>query len=331
MSKVVLPIKKKPLFISRYESAACFSIIEAQEKNIIPWLANQMANYHHSKSFAGEFDTLKSMSWYVKEKLFFRQIYLYDRHIPGWKESDIIELIIDSINQRKYIHTKLNTFYLSDDESFQAFHRNIDCLVYGYDDQRNLYCIRFLPGKGPVEIYVAIDDFINALCYKEDWKVQFEILKFNCDFEFQLNMPKLYNDIYDFLNSTRENSVLIQNIPFYYGIEAFAKLREYFTQVGGFYERIERNYYTSFYDFQVAMYTRCEYLKTIGIVKNDWFDQIVLDLKDVSEKFLHNCEEYNKGSKNSMLATIIKQFDQLVEWDIVVSSEMLKGLKKTLE
>ena len=324
MSRILLPFKKNPLFASsRYTSAVYFSIIEAQGKDIMPWVAGEMVNYQYVPGDGWQFDTLKNMYWYDNIKLFYKQTYLFDSHIPGWKYADVFELAIRALEDHKYIHTRLNAYYLPEDAAYQSFHRTVNCLIYGYDDvKKEIYYLRFLPGDGITECCSSFNVVTEALCCKEDGQVQLELLRFNPDFEFKLNINELYNGIFDFLNSTQRNLSIVKVTPNEFGIESLKRLRNYLIQVGSNYEYIERNYYTSFYDFQVAMDIRYRYLRQCGILPSDWYDTDIFEFKNTADQFLFNCEKYNKSKEKTLLKDIVRQFDQLVEWDIGFSSEM---------
>lgn len=331
MSKILLPIEHNPVFISRYESAVPFSVIQAQKIPIEPLIATQMMNFHHSQNFVWQFDTIKDMTWYADSKLFFKYMYSFDRHIPGWNQSDIREILLFALNHQRYIHSKVDTFYFPEDESFNAFHRITECLIYGCDDEKQIfYCLRFLPYAGILECAVPYENLVNAICNRADGKVAFYTLELNVAFENQLDVRKLYNGLTDFLNSTSQSNSLIHTAPVVQGLASFRKLKEYLTQVGLYYEYIDRKYYTAFYDFQIAMQIRYSYLRKIGMVISDQCDHVLPAFMEYAKIFLHNCEEYNRNCNKMLIKDIIQDFDWLVEWDVRLSEMILEEIKKRI-
>ena len=329
--KVILPMEKYPMFLSRYESAVYFSVIQAQGKEILPWLSCQMLNCHCSNDFVWRFDTIKNMSWYADAGVFFRKRYLYDCHIPGWSRSEILDMLTGALERGQYVHTKLNPRFLPDDESFQSFSRDTEALIYGYDsEEKRFFFLRFLPDRGMTECSAAFDELIKALCEKEDGKAVFDLLKFNEAFPFRLNAKELYNGIYDFLHSTRQSAPLLATDRVDRGVVCLQKFGTYLTQVGVYYEYIDRKYYTAFYDFQVAMGIRYEHLCEIGIIPKRP-DTVLEAFRTTAEDFLLCCERYNRDREPSALPAILCHFDALLDRDISFSQEMLDALKLHLE
>lgn len=329
MSKLLLPIDHNPVFISRYESAVPFSVIQAQQISIEPLIATQMMNFHYSQNFVWEFDTIKDMTWYSDCKLFFKYLYTFDCHIPGWSKSDIQEILLFALNHGRYIHSKVDTFYFPEDESFDTFHRVTECLIYGCDDEREIfYCLRFLPDTGIVEYAVPYGNLIDSICNRLDGKVSFYTLEFNEKFESSLDVKKLYNGVTDFLNSTSRCNSLVHAAPVVQGVASFQKFMEYLTQVGLYYEYIDRKYYTAFYDFQTAMQIRYSYLRKIGIVTFNQYDKILIAFMEHAKDFLHDCENYNRNRNKMLIKDIIQDVNWLVEWDARLSGAILDGIKE---
>lgn len=334
--KVILPIEKTPLFLSRYESAICFSIIQAQAKkagkDITPWLAGQMANVHHSTSFMWQFDTIKNMNWYADKKLFDKQSFLYDDRMPTWNRSEIIELLLQSLNRQKYIHTKINTFYVPDDVSYLSYSRNVECLIYGFDTEKEtIYYARFFPDNPLTLCNISFETMLNAICEKEDHKIMLDILEFNPEFSFELNEKALSHDLYDFLNSTRQFVPMIPNREIRYGMDSLNQFRVYLTRIGVYQEFIDRKYVTFFYDFQTITGIRYQYLKESGYLSSGQDSLTAKRLQELSDCFLASCIEFNQTQNMELLKQIIKIFDEIIEIDTQLSKIMLEALKQAIK
>ena len=336
MSKVILPIEEKPLFLSRYESSVYFSVIQAQankhEKDITPWLAGLMANYQHSTRFRWEYDTIKRMDWYANQKLFFKKFYRYDNRMPALNGLEIKNLLIHSLRQGKYVHLQMNTFFLPNDVSYQAYHRAVECLLYGFDDDnQEFYFIRFFPSKPITLCTASFDDVLNAVCKKEDHQIILDILQFNEDFTFRLDEKTLYNDLYDFLHSTRQIPQMTPNCDIQYGVESLNRFRDYISKIGVYYEYMDRKYFSSFYDFQTIIYIRYRYLKENGYLLTDNSDQQESKLPILSKQFLMDCITFNQTQNGKLLKEIIRIFNEIAEIDIHLSQIMLNSLRRHIE
>ena len=331
--KTVLPIKPEPLYVSRYESAVITGVIQANAENagkdISPWLSGLMANYHHSTGFLWQFDTIKDMNWYSGQKLFKKFSYLFDDRMSGWSRNDIISLIRKSVASGQYVHAKADTFFLSGDLAYRSVHRNVECLIYGFDEADNsVFCARFKP-TAPVYLFKAgIDDIGDAIISKEDHRIPLDILEFNSEFQFTLDEKTLHNDLYDFLHSTKRNRPLIQDCKIFYGIEALKRFHEYLSLVGEYYDQIDPKYYTSFLDFQTAAVIRTGYLYKSGYLTDENLLEDAARLESAKGSFLRCCKEYNSSKECRMLTSVINLFDEIVDIDIKLAESTVKAIKK---
>ncbi len=331
MSRIILPIDINPIFISRYETSVCFSVIQAQKIDIEPLVATQMMNFHHSLNFVWEFDTIKDMTWYSDIKLFKKYLYWVDHPIPTWSKSDIKGTLFSSLKLGRYVHLKADTFYLGNDESADSFHRVVECLVYGYDDDQQVFhYLRFFPDHGVTECFATYENMVDAICNREDGKILLIALEFNKVFQSKLDIKKLYNGSIDFLNSTNQENALIHNEPIEQGVSSFRKLREYLSQVGLYYEYIDRKYYTAFVDFQTALYFRYSYLRKTEIIESNQFDETLELLKEAASTFLNNCTNYNHGRNLNLMKEILRDFDWLVDTDILITRKIIENLKEVI-
>ena len=330
--KTVLPIKTDPLFVSRYESAVIIGVIQAQadkaEIDITPWLSGLMANYHHSTGFLWQFDTIKDMNWYSGQKLFKKFSYLFDDRMPGWSRNDIISLIRKSVASGQYVHAKADTFFLPGDLACRSVHRNVECLIYGFDEADNsVFCARFKP-TAPVYLFKAgIDDIGDAIISKEDHRIPLDILEFNSEFQFTLDEKTLHNDLYDFLHSTKRNRPLIQDCKIFYGIVALKRFREYLSLVGEYYDQIDPKYYTSFLDFQTAAVIRTGYLYKSGCLTDENLLEDATRLESAKGSFLRSCKEYNSSKECRMLTSVINLFDEIVDIDVKLAESTVKAFQ----
>ena len=331
--KTVLPIKPEPLFVSRYESAVITGVIQANAENagkdISPWLSGLMANYHHSTGFLWQFDTIKDMNWYSGQKLFKRFSYLYDDRMPGWKRDEISSLIRNSVSSGQYVHTKADTFYLPGDSAYKAIHRNVECLIYGFDEEdSSVFCARFMR-TSPIYLFkVGIDDIVDAIALKEDHRITLDVLEFNFEFRFTLDEKTLHNDLYDFLHSTRRYKPMIPDCRIFYGLEALNKYRDYLSLVGEYYDRIDWKYYTSFLDFQTAAVIRTGYLYKSGYLTDENLLEDAARLESAKGIFLRSCKEYNSSKECRMLTSVINLFDEIVDIDVKLAASTVKAIKK---
>ena len=328
--KILLPVETEPLFVSRFESAVYFSVIQAQAKkynrDITPWLACQLANYHHSKSFLWQFDTIKDMNWYAGKKLFFKQEYLSDVRMPGWNEADVAEIITEALKSGKYVHVKADAFYLPEDAGYNTLHRDTDCLVYGYDnEEETLYYLRHKPSLPLSFNKCSLSNMIDAACKRKCGTVSLNLLIYNSDFIFSSDHNDLYNSLYDFLHSTRQFPPVSRGFEIYYGLKSFQCLRNYICDVGLNYEHIDRKYYSSFYDFQIATLIRHRYFRETGIINPDSGDEET-SLSGLSQNFLSACMAYNEKGEAKYLKEAIDCFDEIVSIDTVITVRLLKAL-----
>ena len=331
--KKILPVETNPLFISSFETSVYFSIIKAQaelnKKDITPWLICQMANYRFNCNSLRQFDIIKNENWYAGIKLFFKRDYLFDVRIPGWDKSKIREIIQLSIDNKRYVHIKADAYYLKSDPAYKLIHIDVDCLIYGYDSEKELFYYLQHRYNNPLVFYESsISEMTEAACSRNCFRVNIDTLIYNRDFDFSFSEKTLYNSIYDFLNSTKQLINVVPDNKEYYGLEAFEKLRDYLKSIANYNDFLDWKVYSTFYDFQLASIYRCKFFLNNNYIADSKIAREVLYLSEISDTFLNKCKKYNFERNVHELAEIIELFDLIVNSDVLISKTILKTIKE---
>ncbi len=331
MDKMILPIETSSLFLSDYDRSGCINIILAQArvsgKDVTPWLIGHMANLQLKADLFETNDT-SLVELYSDQKIFLKKIFQSDNRMPCWDYENILDLLIKAIGKGEYIHAKMDAFHLKDDLGFDAYSCIVEGIIYGFDKtKKEFYYIRCFPSDPIVFCVASFDEMVKAISEREDHRVQWDSLRFNLAYSFELNETALCKDLFDFITSRDKFSPVQHMSTPLNGIDYLSAFRDYLCRVGIDYEYIDYRMFSSIYDFQTLECMRFKYLKDNGYITEDTFDALAAQLPNLSKQFLVGFLSYNQKHNAGILKDVIGVYDQIVEIDLRLSEAMWRALK----
>ncbi len=331
MDKRILPIETSPLLISDFDHSEVTGVILAQAKafgkDVTPWLCGQMANFRLKTDLFGKRDT-DYPEWCSEQKIIFKYSFQSDTRMPFWNSVSVQDMLIESICRDEYLCAVMNAGHLSSDAGYGTFSRNIRVLIYGFDrTKKEFYYARFFP-SAPITLCVAsFEEAVKAISEREDHRVEWDGIRFNPEFAYELDETDLCRDLFDFI-TPRDKYTPIQHVstPFN-GIDYLGFFRMYLCRMGVDHEYIDRGLFASIYDYQSLLCIRLKYMKENGILPADSVDPHIMQLQQLSGAFLTGCVSYNREHNENTLKQIIVDYDQIADIDLRVSEEMWRALK----
>ena len=331
MDKILLPVETSPFFLSDFDRIGCVNIIRAQAraagKDVTPWLIGQMANLQLKADLFNDNNPNLTVR-YSNQKVFLKKYYQSDNRLPFWDRQTVLNLLIDTLCKGEYVCPSIDTRHLTDDASYGAYSRKADGLIYGVDKaKKEFYYIRFLPSN-PVTLCVAsFDEMIKAISEKENHRVEWDSMRLNPDYSFELDEVALCKDLFDFITPRDKFSPVQHMSTPLNGIDYMSAFRNYLCRVGIDCEYIDYRMFTSIYDFQTLECMRFKYLKDNGYITEETFDAFAAQLPNLSKQFLIGCLSYNQKHNAGILREVIGVYDQIVEIDLRLSEAMWRALK----
>ena len=331
MDKILLPVETSPFFLSDFDRIGCVNIIRAQAresgKDITPWLIGQMANLRFQTDLFGTNDT-NLVELYSKQDIFLKKIFQSDNRMPCWDYENVLDLLIKAIDKGEYIHARMDAFHLKDDPGFGAYSCIVEGLIYGFDKtKKEFYYTRCLPSDPIVLCVASFDEMVKAISEREDHRVEWDSLRFNQDYSFELDEITLCSDLFDFITPRDKFSHVQHMSAPLGGIDYLRLFRSYICRLRVDHEYIDYRLFTSIYDFQTLECMRFKYLKGNGYITEDTFDAFAAQLPNLSKQFLIGCLSYNQKHNAGILSEIIGVYDQIVEIDLRLSEAMWRALK----
>lgn len=178
-------------FLSDFDRIGCVNIIRAQAresgKDVTPWLIGQMANLQLKANLFDD-NNPNLIVRYSKQKIILKKYFQSDNRLPFWDRQTVLDLHIDTLSKGEYVCPSIDTRHLTDDASCGAYSRIIDGMIYGVDKaKKEFYYIRFFPSN-PVTLCVAsFDEMIKAISEKESHRVEWDCMRLNPDYSFELD------------------------------------------------------------------------------------------------------------------------------------------------
>lgn len=249
VKSVILPMYE-PKLNTFNVYAALFSII-AKDESYLPWYYSNFISLgintcDDTLYFTDHFtffeygDGLSSCPWLEVYKPPHKTIYY--EYIFRIKDT-----LIGYLNQNKYVWLYLDQFYIPQSNSYQKIHKEHSILVYGYDDEANIFYIADNLDNGKfIKTMISYQQLIEAwesdIC--EHFRRLFRVINFK-EGEYKLNTTHLKNQIEGYLSSNIINNgvywdqnpidgphAYAQNIKYWiFGHEVYSYMRQLIKQV----------------------------------------------------------------------------------------------------
>lgn len=134
-------------------------------------------------------------------------------------EYGLVNTIMDSINENKYVHIVIDHYYIKNSGRFHRMHFTHDtATIYGYDREQELFYVadNFSQGKYKV-IAISFDEICAGR--KDIEYSTIESMKIKKDINFELGANEIYNMVDCFLYSKAPNGK--GNEKYIYGIAVY--------------------------------------------------------------------------------------------------------------
>ncbi|MBQ7673164.1 MAG: hypothetical protein IJT36_01365 [Alphaproteobacteria bacterium] len=314
MQRVVLPIEEKPAIRCYHNMAFPLSIIQGCSKyfgkDCTPWLIGKYQNcVYYTNSPGNDYGICIDDWWGWEEGVLIHQCIELLPELIKSLNAPPLDIVKHMIKNGCYVSGGLNEKYIPGKSAFGRYDYHHDYLVYGYDDDENvLYSIGYLSQRKYVPFKIKYVDFSCAIDDNLQPKKSFEIWKYNSEYEFNINIPRIRTCFTDYYNSTTSYGKREKAL---YGFEANDHLKEYirkFTSINNRKE-IDDRYTRAFMEHKKMVLLCAKSLQSI-------LEFSVDPLKSVYEKscsIFYLSIKYNIGKDINEITRICNLFDEIVQ------------------
>ena len=230
MNRIVLPIEEKPAICCYHNMAFPLSIIQGCSKSIgkdcTSWMIGKYLNcVYFTNSPGNDYGICIDDWWGWEEGVLIHQCMDFLPELIKSLNATPLDIVKHMIKNGCYVSGGFNEKYIPGKSAFGKYDYHHDYLIYGYDDYESvLYSIGYLSQRKYVPFKIKYVDFSCAIDDNLQPKKSFEIWKYNSEYEFSINIPRIRTCFTDYYNSTTSYGKREKAL---YGFEANEKLKEY--------------------------------------------------------------------------------------------------------
>ena len=337
-----LPIIKPP--INTYLSHGYYLSAMMNYKEFLPWFHS---NYIHLKClkeltqelvcdlnffFPDGLDYLQSVP-FIKKQFIFQDILSYFNY-------DIVNFIKTVISEGYYICTFVDEYYIQSKYLYQKEHNSHRILLYGFDDELNIFNICGWNKNGIYSIneLVSFNDFAAAFQskYNEDILLSKRgIFCFKLDVsyfeshQYKLDIEYVYREINDYLasNNVSEKFGMYHNKldpeKYSFGIGVYNDFNKYLHKLVDNEANASNIAVHAIWEHKKCMLMRINYLKEMKLISDDG---IVNEYKEI-EKKAYQCRSLMLKYRSHKEENIIRRMLNLIR---IIENEERNLLEKLL-
>lgn len=219
-----------------------------------------------------------------------------------------------------YIMGYYDEYYIPETASFKWRHFRHTMLIYGYDDESQLFYAMGYTGDRKYRSHcLTYDEFISSIGVDFDRKnepyvkrdierIEFDAFKLNEECNFAFDLSQIYTSLLDYINS--EDSGFRRQKELKYGIDCEKEFVNYITGTKGF--DLDERYSRFFMELKELMVRRLEYLTNEQIVSQE----VLSEYKKICEqqKIIHLFFiKYNLTQDESIIDRLAEKMNNIIE------------------
>ena len=291
MEKVINPINFDPPIKGYLGYAIPLSIVFAHDDSYLPSLYNNYIMPISKKDFS-TFEQADNDWMLQREGVFKVNTMVLPKYLLQSRDA-MLELMFRLIENKSYILTKSNEYYIPGRNAYKAFNFDHENLVYGFDMEKQQFNIASYKSDG---YYggspISFDEYFDALKYNEFTDFTFNIFTRVPDYKPRFDIEKCSSYLCDYLSGSNRKYDLSQD-KYCFGIDAVKNLYFYIEHIKASEKGLAVRYFYFLWENKKLMYDRIKYMAENGYVKGnlnlyDEYAQVVNDsemIKNLSLKY----------------------------------------------
>lgn len=324
-----LPVKTDVIIKSRHSNALQMSVVQAclNDKDLSSWLSGEFINVIFDAGTTMRYDFHREDFWFVGQKLTTKQHMTFENSILQFKSFNAIEYICEAISSGSYIMGDFNAFYIRAKVEYGILNRNIDYLIYGYDDCERTFSVLGNTRESVFTSFtVGFDEYLEAIRNREDKLFNLNIITFNKKKEHDISLPLIYRKLKDYLLS--ECSTVLRHSPStVFGVGAWEWLKKEYKAFVGICDYFDYRAFMVLSEHKKIMLHRIEYLMKRDIISDQNIRSSCRRVCQIAEEAMNICDSYNRQRDFSRLGELDRILDEIV----CVEKEYLSALLWEIE
>lgn len=318
MEKIINPINFDPPIKGYLGYAIPLGIVFAKDNSYLPSLYNNYIMPISKKDFS-TFEQADNDWMLQKEGVFKVNTMVLPKYLLQSRD-DILELMLQLLENKSYILTKSNEYYIPDRNAYKKFNFDHENLVYGFDMEKQQFNIASYKNDGYYGgSLISFDEYFDALKYNEFTDFTFNILTKVTDYKPRFDIEKCSSYLCDYLSGSNRKYDLSQD-KYCFGIDAVKNLYFYIEHIKGSEKELAVRYFYFLWEHKKLMYDRIKYMTENGYVKgklnlyNEYYQVVNASemIKNLSLKYNIKHDDNTLIRIQNLLCSVIKNDEKIL-------------------
>lgn len=317
MSKRILELEKNT-WIQAYQIRN-FELGVLQSKT--PWIYSKYINcYYHPKGTVLFYHCMPEQRYFAKNKALIVQRFKFDKTFLSLNILDPVQWVKKLLDGGWYIMGFFDEYYNPNKASYQKRHFRHPVLIYGYDDETQLYyAMGYTKERKYRSHCLTYDELVSSIGVDFDRqnesyvktdidRIEFDAFRLNPDYDFTFDLRQVYTYLFDYINN--EDRGYRRQKGLKYGFECEREFVNYIAGTKGF--DLDERYSRFFMELKELMVRRLEYLTSEQIVSQEIlpeYEKICEQQKIIHLLFI----KYNLTHDESIIYRLAEKMDNIIE------------------
>ena len=239
------------------------------------WLCNKYINcIYGNPEYNPNYWKLESYytnRWFADGGTTHVQSMFLDADSYASKGIDIICFSKEMLKKQFYINGCWDEFYIKGKTGYQKEHFIHDYIIFGYDDENNIFKSAAYQTTGKYDYYdIDYDDFYNGIVESGKECPEVFYARINKKLKPVINIYAIKEFLIRYIDS--KNEPLIQHLQGYFGVKAWEKFEEYVQLIGE--KDLDLRFSRVYMEHRAVMYKRIRTLWEFGYLKDGNLQEI---------------------------------------------------------
>ena len=322
-----LPICDNPIVTTNF-IGLLYSVFEAYEKDLTPILINHHINVSSELDTRYDYSLIFNDHWLEKEKVMHRHHITWHESVFKNDREKLIKPLLGFIVNGYYICGNFNAFYISEKKAYKCYDTNTAYLLYGYDLEEKSFLAVGNTKRGVFEKYkISFEEYADSVLERTSGYLNWNIVKFNENFEIKPDLKRVYNGILDYINGKNE-SFGRKALPHQcYGIDCYRKLLRRLSLLDDFRNSLDAIGYQNLLDHHVLMQRRIEYLLKSNIITDKSLASEYKKICELSSRIYENHIKYNQSGEAYLIRDIRADAEEILDREPNILNRVLEEIK----
>lgn len=328
-----LPICDSPLVTTNFIGLQ-YSVFQSYKEDLTPILINNYINVSMGIDARSDYAHIYDDNWLQKEKVMHLHHFTWHESMFRESKDKLIELMIGFISQDYYMCGNSNAKHISAKTAYKCYETNHIYLIYGYDLTKKVFLAVGNTKNHIFEKYkISFDEYADSVLDRMEGNFNWNIVKFNEDFEIKPDLKRIHNGIYDYVNSKNQADCIITHPSLKnrkYGLDCYRDILKRLAVLDDYRNTLDPPSYKILKDHHTLMQVRIDYLVKSNIITDKSILERYKGICEISNRIYKNYLRYNTIPSPMVITDIYNDVNEILREEPMLLNCVLKHIEKNI-